>query len=413
VNPSFKKFLRPALALSAAAGFVLAASGIASPASTAARPTTTVASGNYAGDKVTICHRTNAINNPYVEIEIDVSAILGPSGHGPQNTNHNVGTGIFDPDFDYPNNAKDWQDIIPPFDYTLDGVAASFEGYNWSAAGQLIWENGCDGYARVTTTTSGGGSTTTTTDGEDSTVPDDEDSTTTTTEPLPRNGVRVTVYVDLNNNCQQDDDEPTVPLVSVTVAKGGQTYTLITDENGTVVEGPLPGGNYTGSIDESPSGLDVTCTDEDSTRVPGNGIGDIKIGLRGEEEIEITIDTPNEGDPLPPTIIINYCGEDEICDNDDDFEFEVEIDEEGKFNGAGLPGGRYTVRPAGTDGVTYEAIEFTLSPTSQSLTITPETVPEAALANSGSSDTTGKLLAIVFMLLAGASVMFARRRTEA
>ena len=243
-------------------------------------------------------------------------------------------------------------------------------------------------------------------------MPDDEESPTTT-EPLPRNGVRVTVYIDLNDNCQQDDDEPTVPLVAVEISKGGRTYTLITDESGTAIEGPIPSGNYTGSVEESPSGLNVTCTDEDSTRVTGNGIGDIKIGLRGEEEIEITIDTPGEGDPLPPTIIINYCGEDEICDNEDDFEFEVEIDEEGRFNGEGLPGGRYSVRPAGTSGVTYEAVEFTLGPTSRSLTITPETVPEPVLADSGATDTTGKLLAMIFMLLAGVSVMFARRRTEA
>ena len=386
----------------------------------------TSSGGSYVGDRVTICHRTNAINNPYVKITVDPDAIMH-EGHGPNNSLHNIGTGVFDPDFDYPNNAKNWNDIIPPFDYTYNGVAETFPGYNYSGRGLLIYENDCDGYARATTTTTSGGGTTTTsgggttttsgggtttTSGGGTTEPGSEE-TTTTTVPLPRNGVRVTIYVDLDNDCQKDENEPTVPLVSVTVAKGERTYTLITDASGTVVEGPLPGGNYTGAVDETPSGLDVTCTDEDSTRVPGNGIGDIKIGLRGDEEIEITVEPPTGGDPEPDKIIINYCGDDAICDNEDDFEFEVEIDETGTVNGRGLPAGKYYIKPASTSGVSYEAVEFTLSATSRALTITPEAVADPVLANSGTGDPAGKLFAIVLMMLAGTSVMFARRRTKA
>ena len=392
-----KKFFNHSVAIVMGVGLLFAGSAALTGVAGAAKPGDGD-TGSIEGAKVTICHRTNATTNPYVKITIDPDAILNEEGHGPQNTNHNRGTGIFDPDFEYPKNAKDWQDIIPPFEYTEDDVDKTFEGFNWTELGQAIWEANCKFYEASTTTT----------------LDDDEDdSTTTTTAPLPRNGVRVTVYIDLNNNCQQDDGEPTVPTVSVEVSSDENSYDLETDSSGTVLKGPIPGGSYTGVVTSGPDTLEVTCTDEDTTGVTGRTIGDIKIGLRGDEEITIEIDPPTDGTPPSSRLIINYCGEDEICDNDDDFEFEVEIDENGKFNASGLPGGKYYVKLVGTPGVTYEAVDFNLSPTSQSLTITPETVPEEVLANSGSSDTTGKLLAVVFMLLAGASVMFARRRTEA
>ncbi|NBO56119.1 MAG: hypothetical protein EBU84_16365, partial [Actinobacteria bacterium] len=87
--------------------------------------------------------------------------------------------------------------------------------------------------------------------------------------------------------------------------------------------------------------------------------------------------------------------------------------ETGTVNGRGLPAGKYYIKPASTSGVSYEAVEFTLSATSRALTITPEAVADPVLANSGTGDTAGKLFAIVLMMLAGTSVMFARRRTKA
>jgi len=86
--------------------------------------------------KVTICHRTNSVTNPYEEITVDESAVdgQGASDHygqhkGPVATSEAVAQ-IFK------NNKIDWGDIIPP----VQGVHA---GLNWTAEGQAILRNGC------------------------------------------------------------------------------------------------------------------------------------------------------------------------------------------------------------------------------------------------------------------------------
>ena len=79
-------------------------------------------------EKVDICHRTAAANNPYVSANVDTSStdLNGHASHtGP----------VFDPE----NPSTPWGDIIPPFT-NKEGV--SYPGYNWPA-GQLILENGC------------------------------------------------------------------------------------------------------------------------------------------------------------------------------------------------------------------------------------------------------------------------------
>ena len=41
--------------------------------------------------------------------------------------------------------ADGWGDIIPPYEYLdKDGKLQTFQGYNWSEAGQAIYENGCE-----------------------------------------------------------------------------------------------------------------------------------------------------------------------------------------------------------------------------------------------------------------------------
>jgi hypothetical protein len=83
-------------------------------------------------EQVTICHRTNANSNPYVEITPDVAGVLdGHAGHtGP----------VWDPTLKA-NHIK-WGDIIPPFDYQDGDSVAHFDGLNWPD-GQAILENGC------------------------------------------------------------------------------------------------------------------------------------------------------------------------------------------------------------------------------------------------------------------------------
>ena len=90
--------------------------------------------------KITICHRTNAVTNPYVVITVDTSAADGDLGNNTGQGDHyaeHLGP-VFDPDADYqpPFSGDEWGDIIPP----IPGV---HDGLNWSAAGQAIYANGC------------------------------------------------------------------------------------------------------------------------------------------------------------------------------------------------------------------------------------------------------------------------------
>ncbi len=78
------------------------------------------------GGKVTICHATSAQVNPYRQIAPDVSGVIdGHNGHEGL---------VFD------GATKGWGDIIPPFYY--DG-GQYYDGKNWSAEGQAIWNSDC------------------------------------------------------------------------------------------------------------------------------------------------------------------------------------------------------------------------------------------------------------------------------
>jgi len=91
--------------------------------------------------KVTICHRTNSVSNPYNKITVNLRAVDG-DGHS-DHQGHREG-GIFDPTLNYPSNRKDWGDIIPPFDKNGDPITdPSFPGsLNWTPRGQAVFANG-------------------------------------------------------------------------------------------------------------------------------------------------------------------------------------------------------------------------------------------------------------------------------
>lgn len=96
------------------------------------------------GHKVTICHRTNAVDNPYTVNEVDIASVDGSLGQGEGDHTLHVGDVFdFDADFDVvyptPRNGDQWGDIIPPFDY--DG--GSYPGLNWTEEGQAIHAAGC------------------------------------------------------------------------------------------------------------------------------------------------------------------------------------------------------------------------------------------------------------------------------
>jgi Domain of unknown function DUF11/Prealbumin-like fold domain len=82
--------------------------------------------------KVRICHATSSQTNPYISNEPAIA------NNGDLQGGHLNHTGPVFP-------ADDWGDIIPPYTYTdQSGNEAVFPGRNWDAAGQAIWQNGCE-----------------------------------------------------------------------------------------------------------------------------------------------------------------------------------------------------------------------------------------------------------------------------
>ena len=96
--------------------------------------------------KVTICHRTNSVTNPYVVETVDEASVNSDSGDDHGQGDHHIHTGpVFDSGTEYPapHNGDQWGDIIPPF--YADGVTPGYwDTLNWNEAGQAIFANDCN-----------------------------------------------------------------------------------------------------------------------------------------------------------------------------------------------------------------------------------------------------------------------------
>ena len=106
------------------------------------------AAGAQPDDKVTICHRTDSVKNPYLKITVAVSSVNGNSeddkGQGDHALEHR-GPVVSSQDEaqDLKDAKREWGDIIPP----SEGVP----GYNWTAEGREVYGNDC-GYPEPTAT---------------------------------------------------------------------------------------------------------------------------------------------------------------------------------------------------------------------------------------------------------------------
>lgn len=135
----------------------------------------------------TICHRTNSVTNPYVQITVDDDSVDADTNN--QNGDDHFGEHkgpIFDPANPPPppHNGDQWGDVIPPT--ADDGFPLGHAGLNWTAEGQALLANGCEFPPTSTTTTTPVETTTTTTPVTTTTTTPVTTTTTTTTTQPPR-----------------------------------------------------------------------------------------------------------------------------------------------------------------------------------------------------------------------------------
>lgn len=101
--------------------------------------------------KIKICHRSNAVNNPYQEIEVAKSSVDGGEDKGDHYSEHQGPLAVSDAVAqNLKDNKIDWGDIIPP-------VPGFHDGLNWTTEGQLMYNNNC---SYITGQGGNGGSTT-------------------------------------------------------------------------------------------------------------------------------------------------------------------------------------------------------------------------------------------------------------
>jgi len=93
--------------------------------------------------KITICHRTDSVTNPYDHISVDVSAADGGNDRGDHYSEHQGPLAYSQAYAQTLKNAhQNWGDIIPP-------VPGHHNGLNWTTLGQAMYNNDCNYVTQV------------------------------------------------------------------------------------------------------------------------------------------------------------------------------------------------------------------------------------------------------------------------
>lgn len=267
-------------------------------------------------DKVTICHRTNSVTNPYVRITVSTSSITNPAGHYEHDEIYG-GHHVFDSTVSYPNNKKDWGDIIP-----ADPTGKNrWQPLNWTALGQSIY-NG---------TTAGCGEQTAqevynklresglpkkqviqelekqkdvdkdpkeidelTYKGNDPEVEKKEpkEPALPANVTTPEQSLSGIIWLDRNKDGMKDPDEPYLPNVELTILQSDEKLvaTVKTDANGFFQATSLTPGDYK-VVTKIPTDLEVTYDSEGlhqgemNVNLPSGGKTFTYAGLVGTSEI--------------------------------------------------------------------------------------------------------------------------------
>lgn len=486
-------------------------------------------------DRVTICHRTHSTTNPYVFITIAASAIVkgdstknGHGWHNPDKNRYDTSLyGAYDSTKTYRGNTKLWGDIIPPFkDKTTGGI---FTGLNWDSAWSAPTATTQSSGAVFTkasfrTATTGGTNpkqsavdackgTDTTLDAQTNEqilkklfdierkagqkrddildeIAEDEGKSKDTLKSeltlpakegpknLPTNQIAQSlsgvVWLDINRNGFQEDNEPYMSNIKVTVTKGSSgiasgaaplagfgagarvlgdkfganaitsvldfglnqiasavsglrsilgmatTYVVYTDKNGYYIFKSLESGDWyaTGVV---PAGLDVTYDSSsinDATVdaiVPAGGHAQTWIGLMGSESTGVNAPVKNpDGTPVTKEVVITAAGPDGKFCTADDVNYVI-TPSNGTITLSGIAAGAYYVRQIGS---TATIADFTIvSGQTYTTAISAKAGTRCAvlsdsLANTGAQDSKPLgLIALVLVLFGGVTYRVAARRS--
>jgi hypothetical protein len=478
--------------------------------------------------KVTLCHRTHSLTNPYVLVTVSVNSVVKTKGHGSHNSDskHNAASqqGIFKGADAYPKaNTKFWGDIIPPFNY----AGGTYAGLNWkwgtiSDADSNAWytktefkaldktsgtataaENAalelCRGTAGEVSKTKAAGRLTskdlfddgrkfmtrdeildeikdTLDPNEDSDVDpkvnEDLKSELPASEgpkkqpsSVPDQSLSGNVWLDLNRNGFQEDNEPDMPNIKVTVSQSQQnvagrlierfsntgggkqmvaavhwatkiplfaavtnhvkgllrtvtTYTVLTDSNGWYVFKTIGAGDWT-AVGVVPDGLYVTYDSYDlsdasvEATVPVSGHAHTWIGLVGETGVNAKVKNP-DGTPATKTVTVRSAGTDgKFCTKDDvNYEF---TPVNGAISADGLSAGKYSVTKIGTKNTIGD---FTVGSSTYTSAITTKygtkctSAQLAATGNENQQRTAGLIAFALLSIVSGIVILTRKERAN-